>query len=366
MKFDFDAVIIGAGVIGLSCARSLAKEGQNILILERNDRIAAEGSARNSEVIHAGLYYPHNSRKHRFCIAGAAMLYEYLKKRHIDHKRIGKFIVANGVDDDQKLQALQSNAQSNGVEGLTWLSPTQLLKYEPDIQCSNALFSPNTGIFDSHAYAFSLLAEVEEHGGILALNSPVQSIRCMNTGFQIECGPDRHRITAHRLINAAGIWAEHVARDIKGLDPLFIPTIRYIKGHYAQLQGARASFQHLIYPVPGEKGLGIHVTLDLGGQCRFGPDALAPHNHVDYIYEHGSLDHFYKAIRRYWPNLPDNSLVPSMVGIRPKLNISTGSDFHISDPEEHGISGLVNLFGIESPGLTSSLAIGKEVAALLD
>jgi len=366
MKTDFDAVVIGAGVIGLSCARALAMKGQNTLILERDTQIASEGSARNSEVIHAGLYYPHDSQKHRFCVDGAAMLYDYLQNKHIDHKRIGKLIVANGADDDEKLQALQSDARNNGVQDLTWLSPAELSRYEPDIQCSNALFSPNTGIFDSHAYAFSLLADAEEYGSTLALNSSVQAIRRMKEGFQIECGPDRHHIATHRVINATGIWAEHIARNIEGLDPLFIPEFRYIKGHYAQLQGVKTPFQHLIYPVPDEKGLGIHVTLDLGGQCRFGPDAQAPHNHIDYGYEHRNLDHFYKAIRRYWPNLPDNSLAPAMVGIRPKLNISAGSDFHISGPEEHGLNGLINLFGIESPGLTSSLAIGGAVASLLD
>lgn len=366
MTADFDAIVIGAGAIGLSCARALALKGQKVLIIEKESRIASHGSARNSEVIHAGLYYSYKSLKRKHCIDGATQLYAYLQDRNIDFKRCGKLVIANGSAEEERLYKLRANAEKNGVKDLRFLSPEQLGKKEPDIHCSLALHSPHSGIFDSHGYALSLLADVEANDGLLALNTQVHKVEHKSGLFHLHSKPEGYVVTAPRLINAAGIWAEKLAHQIDGLEKCFIPKMRYVKGHYAALQGVKAPFQNLIYPLPDENGLGIHVTLDLAGQCRFGPDTQAPLHRFDYSFEHQNLSHFYKAVRRYWPSLPDGGLAPSQVGLRPQIDAMGASDFTISSSDEHGAHGLICLFAMDSPGLTASLSIGDAVAELLD
>lgn len=363
---DIDTIIIGAGAIGLACAREMARAGHEVIVLERHGAIGTETSARNSEVIHAGIYYPRDSLKQALCLRGRTLLYNYLESHHLPHQRCGKFIVATDEAERDGLAALAARAQQNGVSDICEISAREAIAAEPALACLGALHSPSTGIFDTHAYMLSLRGEIEDHGGAMALNAPVTRIDIHDAQFTVHVGgAEPTKLTCRHLVNAAGLWAPALARRIEGLSAAPIPQARYAKGNYFTL-ATRAPFARLIYPMHNNAGLGIHLTLDMGGQARFGPDVewIDVENETpDYRVEPARGDLFYDAIRRYWPALKDGALSPAYAGIRPKISgpDEPAADFVISGPKDHGVAGLVNLFGIESPGLTASLALAQAV-----
>ncbi len=360
-----DCVVVGAGVVGLAVARALALTGREVLVLEACNAIGTQTSSRNSEVIHAGMYYPTGSLKAELCVRGKALLYTYCDERGIGHSRCGKFIVATAQDQLAKLQALQDRAAANGVHDLVWLDAAQAQAAEPALQCLAALHSPSTGIVDSHGLMLSLLGDIEHAGGVLALNSPLALAEYTQCAIEL-VAVDGTRLRAKSVVNAAGLQAPALAMRFSGLDTRLVPPAYFAKGSYFTLAG-RSPFTHLIYPVPEAAGLGVHLTLDLGGQARFGPDVQWVDTPDDTAVDPTRGDAFYAEVRKYWPNLPDGALVPAYAGIRPKISGPNEAtrDFCIQGPNDHGVPGLVNLFGIESPGLTSSLAIGERVVALL-
>ncbi len=359
-----DAVVIGAGVVGLACARALALRGREVLILERHDSFGTETSARNSEVIHAGLYYPTGSRKASLCVAGNRSLYAYCEGRGIAHRRCGKLVVATEAGQEEKLRALCRQGQANGVEGLALLSAGEARRLEPALRCRAALLSPATGIVDSHALMLALLGDAEGRGATLVLRTRVAGGRIDDHGMVLNTeGAESFRLRARTVVNSAGLSAPAVAASLGGFPPSALPLARYAKGSYFTLAG-RAPFSHLVYPLPVAGGLGIHLTLDLGGQARFGPDVQwveKPDCRVD----PARAAAFASEVRRYWPDLPEDALVPGYAGVRPKVTEpgEPPADFVIQGPADHGVAGLVNLFGIESPGLTSCLTIAEAVAA---
>ncbi|UTH75714.1 NAD(P)/FAD-dependent oxidoreductase [Chromobacterium sp. IIBBL 290-4] len=359
-----DTVIIGAGVVGLAVAKALAEAGREVLIVEAEQAIGQHASSRNSEVIHAGLYYPAGSLKAKLCLAGRDRLYRYCVERAIPHQRLGKLIVASHAGQLAKLDALEKQARVNGVNDVQRLSADQAHALEPALDCAAALLSPSTGIIDSHALMLSLLADAEAAGAQLALGSPLEGGEITADGIVLRIAG--MEILARRVVNAAGLFAPDVARALAGVPPEAIPQARYARGVYFSLQG-RAPFSRLIYPLPEPGGLGSHLTLDLGGQARFGPDVEWVDG-VDYRVDPARAAAFYQAVRRWWPQLADGALSPGYAGIRAKIAGpgEPDADFLIQGPPAHGVTGLVNLFGIESPGLTSCLAIADAAAALLD
>ena len=360
-----DCVVVGAGVVGLAVARALALAGREVLVLEACHAIGTQTSARNSEVIHAGMYYPTGSLKANLCVRGNALLYAYCAERGIGHSRCGKLIVATAQDQLAKLQAIQDRAIANGVHDLVWLDTPQAQVAEPALQCLAALHSPSTGIVDSHGLMLSLLGDIEHLGGVLALNSPLALAECACEAIEL-IAVDGTRLRAKTVVNAAGLQAPALAARFAGLDPRHVPTAYFAKGNYFTLAG-RSPFSRLIYPIPEAAGLGVHLTLDLGGQARFGPDVQWVDSPDDTEVQAARGDAFYAEVRKYWPALPDGALVPAYAGIRPKIGGSNEAarDFCMLGPRDHGVPGLVNLFGIESPGLTSALAIGERVVELL-
>jgi L-2-hydroxyglutarate oxidase LhgO len=364
-----DCIIAGAGVIGLAVARVLSAQGLDTLILEAADAIGTEISSRNSEVIHAGIYYPKGSLKARLCVAGRDMLYRYCAERGIPHRRSGKLIVATDEAQDPMLATILAGAAACGVDDLRFVSAAEAQALEPALHCTKALLSPSTGIIDSHALMLALLGDAEENGATLSLNTRIVSGR-IDAGRTVlqttdTASGEQFEIAASRFINASGLGAVALAGSIAGFGRQFLPTPRYAKGNYFSVAG-RAPFSHLIYPVPEPGGLGVHLTLDLAGAARFGPDVEWTDS-IDYRVDPARGERFYAAIRKYWPDLPNGSLQAAYSGIRPKLSGpgEANSDFVIQDAAAHGIDGLVNLFGIESPGLTSSLAIAEHVMRIL-
>ena len=368
MAEHVDCVVIGAGVVGLAVARALALAGREVLVLEAQETFGTQTSARNSEVIHAGIYYPAGSLKARLCVAGRQMLYDYCAERGVNHQRCGKLIVAGNAAQVDELRAIQARAVANGVADLQWLSREQALALEPQLDCQAALLSPSTGIIDSHGLMLSLLGDVENAGGLLATHSKVKSIAALDGQAQaaikieVSSGDGDTTLIARSVVNAAGLGAIALAHATFGLPPAHRPPLptRWAKGSYFSLAG-RAPFSRLIYPVVerDSPSLGVHLTLDLGGQAKFGPDVQWVDAPDEYTVDPARADAFYAEVRHYWPALPDGALQPGYVGYRPKL---TGPgepavDFRIEGPREHGVAGLVNLLGIESPGLTSCLAI---------
>lgn len=361
-----DAVVVGAGVVGLAIARALAEGGREVVVLEAEDAIGTHTSSRNSEVIHAGIYYPKGSLKARACVAGKERLYEYCVARGIPHARCGKLIVATSEAQIPELQAIQQKAHGNGVTDVVWMSREQAVALEPALHCAAALYSPSTGIVDSHALMLAYLGDAERAGAMLALKSPLARSRVRPGGFELEVdGAEPMRIAARVLVNSAGLTAPSVARRIAGLEARFVPRELYAKGNYYSLAG-KAPFSRLVYPVPEPGGLGVHITLDMGGQARFGPDVEWVER-IAYDVDPARAARFYAAIRRYWPGLRDGALAPAYSGIRPKISgpQEAAADFVVQGPAEHGVPGLVNLFGIESPGLTASLALADDVATLI-
>jgi L-2-hydroxyglutarate oxidase LhgO len=359
-----DAVVIGAGVVGLAVARELALAGREVVVLEAEDAIGTHTSSRNSEVIHAGIYYPKGSLKAITCVEGKNLLYEYCVSHAVPHKRSGKLIVA--ADDSQlgELENIQKKAHANGVTDVVWMTRAQALALEPQLACVAALYSPSTGIIDSHALMLAYLGDAEARGAMLALKSPLQRVEVAPGGFVLHVEAS-DPIACSVLVNSAGLRAPSVARMMHGYRAELAPAEFYAKGNYYSL-ARRAPFSRLVYPVPEPGGLGVHVTLDLAGQARFGPDVEWVER-IDYDVDARRAERFYAAIRRYWPALPDGALLPGYSGIRPKTAGpgAPAPDFTIQGPAEHGVPGLVHLFGIESPGLTASLSLARRVAERL-
>ncbi len=357
-----DCVVIGAGVVGLAVARALALAGREVIVVEAAEAIGTETSSRNSEVIHAGIYYPKGSLMARACVEGRRKLYDYCAAHGVPHRNCGKLIVATNDVESQKLAEIKGRAEANGVEGMRPLTAQEAIALEPNLQCTAALFSPTTGIVDSHSYMLALQGDAESHGAIFAFHSPVLRGRATESGIELEVGgTEPMNLRCRLVINSAGLHAPTLAKKIAGMPSERVPTAYYAKGNYFTLTG-RSPFSRLIYPVPVPGGLGVHITVDMGGQAKFGPD-VEWIDGIDYSVDGHRADKFYDAVRRYWPGLKDGALQPGYSGIRPKI-VPPGApaqDFVVQGPADHGVPGLVNLFGIESPGLTASLALGDLV-----
>ena len=380
MSEHIDCIVIGAGVVGLAIARELAHAGREVIIIEADNRIGNGISSRNSEVIHAGIYYRPGSLKARLCVEGRTLLYRYCAEHHVAYQRCGKLLVATSADQSARLQAIAAHAAQNGVDDLRRIDASHAKELEPALECTGALLSPSTGIVDSHGLMQQLLADAEACGAMLALQTEVVAARHIEHDAASNCGRssakqilldvvaaggEQMSLSANLVINAAGLAAPRLARCFADLSPEQVPAAFFAKGNYFSLSG-KSPFSRLIYPVPENGGLGVHLTLDLAGQARFGPDVewldVEDDREVDFAVDVFRAERFYAAIRRYWPALPDASLQASYAGVRPKLTLGGGEeDFIISGPAQHGYTGLINLFGIESPGLTSSLAIARYV-----
>jgi L-2-hydroxyglutarate oxidase LhgO len=362
-----DCIVVGAGVVGLAVARALALAGREVVILDAAEGIGTETSSRNSEVIHAGIYYPAGSFMARFCVAGRKALYAYCAAKGVPHVNCGKLIVATNAEEDAMLAGIKRRAEVNGVEGMRVLTAAEAIAMEPNLSCTSALLSPATGIVDSHAFMLALQGDAENAGAVPVFFSPVTGGRVVQGGVEIEVGgAEPMTVRCRLLVNSAGLHAPGLASRIVGMPRDRIPTAYYAKGNYFTLSG-RSPFSRLIYPVPVPGGLGVHLTIDLGGQARFGPDVQWI-DAIDYTVDPTRADSFYAAVRKYWPALMDHALQPGYAGIRPKIvpRGASAQDFVVQGPRTHGVSGLINLFGIESPGLTASLALAEyvlEVAA---
>src|SRR5712691_4003404 len=361
-----DSVVIGAGVVGLAVARALALARREVIVVEAESAIGTGTSSRNSEVIHAGIYYSQGSLKAKLCVACRLALYPCLAERGIPHRRCGKLIVATDPAQIPGLEKLHAQAKANGVADLRMLAAREARALEPQLACVAALESPSTGIVDSHAFMLGLRGEAEDHGAAIAFRSPLRAGHVLNGAIELEVGgEDPMRPLAQTVVNCAGLFAQDVARSIEGFPAERIPPTHYCKGNYFSLSG-RSPFSRLVYPAPEAAGLGVHLTLDLSGQARFGPD-VEWIERIDYDVDPRRAQVFYSAIRSYWPNLKDGAMQPAYSGIRPKIQArgQPASDFLVQGPADHGVPGLVNLFGIESPGLTAALAIGDAVRDLL-
>ncbi len=368
-----DCVVVGAGVIGLAIAREMALQGRETILLERENAFGTVSSARNSEVIHAGIYYPKDSLKAKLCVEGNRLLYEYCRDHQVATARYGKLIVASDESQLDDLSAILYKAQNNGVPEIKWISGEEAKLLEPNLRCSAAILSATTGIVDSHSYMLSLLGGFEDAGGMVAYQSPLISATPLGDqardGYELLIGgADGMQIQTKLLINCAGMSAPAVAQTISGLAKEQIPKAYFAKGNYFSLSG-KSPFKHLIYPIPEPGGLGVHLTLDMGGQAKFGPDVewldIDAEEQIDYTVNPKRGDDFYGAVRRYWPGLKNGSLQPDYSGVRAKIvpPSAAAGDFCFNSPQDHGLQGLYNLYGFESPGLTSSLAIAKHLEA---
>ncbi|MCP4988270.1 MAG: NAD(P)/FAD-dependent oxidoreductase [Colwellia sp.] len=358
-----DIIVVGAGVVGLAIAAKLAQKFNNVLVIDKNASFGEETSSRNSEVIHAGIYYPQHSLKAKLCVQGKSMLYQYCQQRHIPVNKIGKLLVAHGEKEEAILKEILISAQKNGVDDLLWLDQQALKELEPELLASAALLSPSTGIIDSHAYMQSLLAQAEQHNAMFVAQTTMLSASPVDNGFDVLLNSQGEQLSVkcNYLINCAGLHSEAVANTIKGLNSKHIPKLHWCRGHYFSYQG-KSPFKQLIYPIPKDNGLGIHASLDIGGQLKFGPDTQYI-DELNYDFPSKLKEKFLNEISQYFPNIDASKLQPAYAGIRPKLQGKEDSfkDFVIQTSEVHQFKGLVNLFGIDSPGLTSSLAIAKYV-----
>lgn len=363
---DVDAIVIGAGVIGIAVARALAQGGRSVVVLEAAEGIGTETSSRNSEVVHAGLYYPAGSLKAKLCVEGRKALYAFCDSHVVPYRRCGKLIVATDEAELAAVEGIRGKGLVNGCDDLVMISATEAIGMEPALSCIGALWSPSTGILDSHAYMLALQGDAEEAGAAFAFHTPFLRADVSGNVITVEAGgAEPMRLTCNVLVNCAGLHASKAAAAMDGLAAAHVPVTNYAKGNYFVLSG-RAPFSRLIYPAPHAHGLGVHLTLDLGGQARFGPDVEWVES-IDYAVDPARCEGFDEAIRRYWPGLPDGALSPGYAGIRPKIcgPHDPAPDFRIDGPEVHGVPGLVNLFGIESPGLTASLAVAREAVERL-
>lgn len=372
-QFDFDVAVIGAGAVGLACGAALGNNGLSVVVLEAAEVPGYGISSRNSEVIHAGFYYPTGGLKQLLCVRGRRMLYRFLAEARVSFHKCGKLVVATDEAELAGMERLHVRAMDSGVEGVEVIGTDKVREIEPELHSVGGLWSPETGVFDSHAYMLALIARIEAAGGLIAYRAPVLSAEAGCGGFVLRIGGvEPATIKVGRMVNSAGLSAPQLASRIIGLEASFIPQQRLAKGTYFGLAG-RSPFRHLVYPAPVDGGLGVHATIDLGGRVRFGPDVewlpedVAP-DHVSYDVGMERESGFVAAIRRYWPGLPDGALFPDYAGCRPKLSGpgQPAADFMIQTEADHGLKGLINLFGIESPGLTSSLAIGEYVGQILD
>ena len=363
---NIQTLIIGGGVVGLAIAVKLADSGHEVVVLEKNVRLGEETSSRNSGVIHAGIYYPTNSLKAKLCVRGNELLYDYAKTRKIAYQNTGKLIVSSKKEDLDKLKTLFKKGKANRVKGLSLLKKEQILEMEPDLNCEHAIFSATTGIIDAAELIFALETDLLNNGGIISLNSEVIKIDTDGPKKEVYVQADQNfKVSATNIINSAGHTAVSLAHKINGLSKKHIPKAFLAKGHYYQLLG-KHNFQHLIYPLPNKYGLGIHLGLGIDGKAKFGPD-LTWVDELNYSFNESLHQKFVESIKTYWPGLKETKLVPDYTGIRPKINgpNDENADFIIQTEEIHGIKGLINLFGIESPGLTSSLAIGETIRSIL-
>ncbi|HEV8260260.1 MAG TPA: NAD(P)/FAD-dependent oxidoreductase [Burkholderiales bacterium] len=361
-----DCAVIGAGIVGLAVARELALLGREVIVIEAADAIGTHTSSRNSEVIHAGLYYGKGSLKARFCSAGKRLLYTYCREHGVPHRNIGKIVVAASDDEIEALKGYVAKAEANGVTDLRWLSRAQLRELEPHVECVAGFLSPSTGIVDSHALMLAYQGDAQNHRAAVVLRSPVRSGEVGGDGIVLNVGGDEPMtIACNVVVNSAGLFAQDVARSIRGIPEQSIPPRYFAKAHYYTLSG-KSPFRRLVYPVATNAYLGVHVTVDLAGQVRFGPD-VSWVDKVDYSFDESREPLFYRAIRKYYPALKDGQLQPGYTGIRPKVSGegAPAADFVIQGPKDHGVPGLVNLYGIESPGLTASMAIAQHVCTLL-
>lgn len=362
---EVDCIVVGAGVVGLAVARALALAGREVIVLDAAEAIGTGTSSRNSEVIHAGIYYSANSFMARFCVAGRRALYRYCAEKAVPHRNCGKLIVATNDDENAMLAGIKHRAEANGVEGMRILRATEARAMEPNLHCTSALYSPATGIIDSHGFMLALQGDAENAGAVSVFLSPVAGARAANGGLDVHVGgSDPTNLHCRLLVNSGGLHAPDLARRITGMPAERIPGQYYAKGNYFTLSG-RSPFSRLIYPVPVPGGLGVHLTIDLGGQARFGPDVQWI-DEIDYTVDPARANSFYAAVRTYWPDLQDGALQPGYAGIRPKITPrgAPAQDFVVQGPQTHGVPGLINLFGIESPGLTASLAIADYVCAV--
>jgi len=367
-----EVVVVGAGVVGLAIARELALHGQSVLLVEKEQSFGMSTSSRNSEVIHAGIYYPKDSLKANLCVQGNRQLYSYAKERGVPFNNFGKLIVACNQAEQASLEQIWHRAQENGVSRLERMTQSRIHQVEPELNALEGIYSPTTGIIDSHSYMLSLLGDFENAGGVISYRTSFEHAQLLNQSARwvitLKSGEDTDvfELSCDEVINCAGLGAVDVAKKIKGLSPLHIPEAYFVKGNYFSLNG-KTPFRHLIYPVPEQAGLGVHLTLDLNGRAKFGPDVehidSTDEQTIDYAVDPLRVDHFEKQIRQYWPGLPSNSLTPDYSGVRPKIkmNGTVEADFRIDTAKQHGVPGLINLFGIESPGLTASIAIAQEV-----
>ena len=363
---EVEAVVVGAGVIGLAAARALALAGKEVVVLEKAYTIGFETSSRNSEVIHGGLYYPKGSLKATTCVEGRKRLYDYCRDHGVPHAALGKLIVATSEEEIPGVEKIEAAAKANGVSNLEWLTVAEARRMEPELHCVAALLSPSTGIIDSHALMLAYQGEAEDSGAMVAFKTPLLGGRVLADGFELEVGGDEPAtIRCRYLVNAAGLHAPALAKSIDGIPLDTIPPAYFCRGCYFTLAG-KTPFRRLIYPVPVPGGLGVHITLDLAGQARFGPD-VEWIDDVDYSVDPRRCDSFYAAVRRYWPGLKDGALQPGYAGIRPKISgpNDPAADFVLQGPAEHGVPGLVNCYGIESPGLTASLPLADEIVRRL-
>ena len=362
-----DAVVVGAGVVGLAVGRALARAGREVVVVEKNSHIGEETSSRNSEVIHAGIQYRPDGMRARLAVKGRDALYDFCAEHKVDHARCEKLLVAFGAEETARLRALKDNAEQNGVLDLRLIDGAEAARLEPGVRCDAALHSPSSGIVDSHGLMLALLGGLTDAGGVLALSSPVAGAAVREEGgFDIEIGgADPMTLRANALVNCAGLWADKVARAIRGVPPETAPPLRYAKGQYFAYSGP-APFERLIYPVPSPDSQGVHYTRDLGGQAKLGPDISFVDDHTDYDVEAARRDVFAAAARRFWPDLDAEKLIPGYAGVRPKIKgPGEEGDFVFSGPAEHGVAGYLGLYGIESPGLTTCLAIADHAAAIL-
>ena len=362
--FKVEAVVVGAGVVGLSIARDLALQGVQVLLLEKESTIGSGTSSRNSEVIHAGLYYEPGSLKARLCVRGRDMLYRYCDERRVPNRRCGKLVVATDQSEEAYLSHLLQRAEQNGLEDIELIGSKRLSSLEPQIRGTHALLSRSSGILDSHALMLSYQADAAAAGATIVLRTPVLAASVAGRKIQLRTGgTESTELEADLVVNAAGLDAWDFSASVSGLARTTIPPKILAKGNYFNLTGTKAPSRHLVYPVPEPGGLGIHLTLDLAGQARFGPD-VEWIDRIDYAVDPDRAGRFYAAIRRYWPGLPDGALQPAYSGIRPKSAAAGQSDFVIQGPQDTGHRGYIALYGIESPGLTASLAIAEYVAQL--